>query len=273
MNRDQLKTIQAEVERVANEHGIIPIFVSEVGSHSWGYNGPNSDYDLYVVYVQIPWKVKVASTEAVGKSNFFAGGRAVSIEYHSLISVCRKATHSSIMSYKLMFGTWLAGERQTSDNLLKIVAEYLNVGRLFDAFSGHAQTDRPDAKEQARALHCILVADQIRQNPKRIPRLNITDMLHHGFTSTYFSNIAILHALKWLRTDGSEPDVDLAKSSVYVAIRKAAKEVKEFDYEFSRAVPTTSIADTLYEQICKRVLDQFVVRGAYELEWATGANF
>lgn len=136
------ETIKKLCQELEGQFGIRIIYVAEAGSRAWGYSTPESDYDVRLIYVQLPWLKQLDNGLDTIHEKFHVVNDGKAIDIDILGYEARKAfgmfTRSDATLFEIMCSHVVYYRDSYCVYMRETAQHYLNPSALFHAFLDQA---------------------------------------------------------------------------------------------------------------------------------------
>lgn len=134
-----IRTLQQVINPLGEKHGISILHVVECSSRAWGFATPESDHDIFVIYVNIPWMAEIQNNLETFNEKIWLEDEQVEITVQGieLRRFFTKMTSSSFSAYEILNSPMLyAANKLLINDWMLLQRTYADPVRMIDACRG-----------------------------------------------------------------------------------------------------------------------------------------
>jgi len=264
-----IRTLQQVVNPLSEKHGISILHVVECSSRAWGFSTPESDHDIFVIYVKIPWMVDIQNDLETFNEKIWLEEEQVEITVQGieLRRFFTKLTSSSFSAYEILHSPMIyAASKHLINDWILLQRNYANPVRMIDACRGLVKKNlyikEQTPKLMLHGLRFALIANQLSAGNLN-PDLRLPVLLQGSPLEDLTETILMARTNK----DAYEPIPAVVEYNRLVASQPTPsgdEKPQQRDIEFFRA------ANEIYQRHMVGLLSPFSVGStAYLPIWST----
>ena len=262
-----LKKYLRELEE---EKGLRVVHVAEGGSNAWGYSNSDSDYDIRLIYVQLPWRKSILNTlETIRFQGVYEGVQVDMLGYE-LRKACQKLTGSDMTVLEAMHSPMVYGSKPEFQPVREVAAHYLNMTTVFQAARDQAKRNLYlntggsfvggdiTSKSLIHSLRFSLIAIAAKDGVLEftVPNLIALYAIRYPWVGKAF---------EWLTANRQAEHGHLISNPIAMQIYDLFKAVDAMERPEGKRNHDVTVADRVYSGVCLSVLGTFHVTNSDDL--------
>lgn len=262
LNLEKLSVVLGKLEQ---EQGLRVIHVAECDSRAWGFNTPDSDYDLRIIYVKLPWhQTPLDKTTETVRLNFNIDGLPVDVQGFELKCLIRKIMQSGFGMYEVIHSPiQLAVHSEYLPLFVSAFEKYGDPRHMINHCRGLAYKNFElakvfDAKSMLHALRCLLIAERFHDEKEPI-LLQLPALLEASTLAPYAQEI--------LSARNAKQFVQLPQVTTYMrrkcdgGLDKPERQKLQLHHVWYKDL------EIIYQHIVKQVCEQYSTMSVDLLDW------